>query len=63
MCLYSNNSVSVRLRYSFTGHHLKAKLFTLILSMYRETCDSDCVGNKMQSKILKHFLEVKLFTG
>lgn len=55
MYLYSNNSVNVRLCYSFTDHYLKAKLFTLVLSMYRKACNSHYVGNKIMSKSLEHF--------
>lgn len=47
MSLYSNNSVNVRMCYSFTDHYLKAKLFTWVLSMYRKASNSNYVGNKM----------------
>lgn len=45
MYLYFSNSVNVRLCYSFTDHYLKAKLFTLGLSMYRKESDSNYIGN------------------
>lgn len=49
MYIYFNNSVNVM--YPFTHHYLKAKLFTLVLYMYRKTCNSNYVGNKMLSDI------------
>lgn len=48
MCSYSNNSENVM--YYFTDHHLKAKLFTLVLNMYRKTYSSNYIGNKELSE-------------
>lgn len=58
MYLYSNNGVNVM--YPFTDHCLKAKWFTLVLSIYKKTCNSNYVGNKM---LLESYERTELKSG
>lgn len=53
--LYSDSGVNVKLCYSFTDHHLKAKLFAMVLIMYRKASDSNYAGTKKLSKCLENF--------